>query len=187
MWANENPHWHVEANARSQAGERIMAWAGIIGNDMIGPFFFTNNVTGPSYLEMLHANVLPALIDKGYNIADVIFQHDGAPAHNEVTVRGFLDQNFPKWIGRNSGFMLWPARSPDLTPLDYFLWGTVKDLVYQTRAANMDELQEKIIHACNSITADMLENTRLNFRKRLHWLIHKQGGLIEPSIRTANL
>ena len=24
----------------------------------------------------------------------------------------------------------WPARSPDLTPLDYFLWGYVKEMVY---------------------------------------------------------
>ncbi|KAJ4449979.1 hypothetical protein ANN_01386 [Periplaneta americana] len=25
----------------------------------------------------------------------------------------------------------WPTRSPDLSPLDFFLWGTVKDSVYQ--------------------------------------------------------
>ncbi|KAJ8893412.1 hypothetical protein PR048_006003 [Dryococelus australis] len=36
-----------------------------------------------------------------------------------------------EWIGRG-GPISWPARSPDLTPLDYFLWGHIKDVIYET-------------------------------------------------------
>ncbi|KAJ8868715.1 hypothetical protein PR048_030254 [Dryococelus australis] len=34
----------------------------------------------------------------------------------------------------------WPARSPDLTPLEYFLWGHMKGLIYQTSVESEEEL-----------------------------------------------
>ncbi|EZA51396.1 hypothetical protein X777_09665, partial [Ooceraea biroi] len=45
--------------------------------------------------------------------------------------RNILDESFPdRWIGRG-GRISWPARSPDLTPLDLFLWGHLKNEVYR--------------------------------------------------------
>ena len=50
-------------------------------------------------------------------------QHDGAPAHFALDVREYLDNVFPnRWIGRG-GPVQWPPRSPDLTPMDFFIWG----------------------------------------------------------------
>ena len=47
-----------------------------------------------------------------------------------LTVRAYLNDNLPRWIGRASGednvMLKWPQRSPDLTPCDFFLWGYVK-------------------------------------------------------------
>lgn len=64
---------------------------------------------------------------------DVVYQHDGAPAHYDRRVRGYLDATYPDgWIGRG-GPIPWPAQAPDLTPLDFFLWGYVwgiKSFVY---------------------------------------------------------
>ena len=51
----------------------------------------------------------------------VIFQQDGAPPHWGLQVRQFLSETFlDRWIGRD-GPILWPPRSPDITPLDFFL------------------------------------------------------------------
>ncbi|GFT73000.1 hypothetical protein TNCV_1976971 [Trichonephila clavipes] len=36
----------------------------------------------------------------------------------------------------------WPPRSCDLTPLDYFLWGYVKSLVYADKPQTRDHLEE---------------------------------------------
>jgi hypothetical protein len=48
------------------------------------------------------------------------FLHDGAPAHFSRNVREILDNQYPQpWIGR-AGPHHWPARSPDLNPLDFF-------------------------------------------------------------------
>ena len=51
------------------------------------------------------------------------FQHDGAPAHFSLDVREYLNNVFPNpWSGRG-GPVQWPPRSPDLTPMDFFIWG----------------------------------------------------------------
>ncbi|UYV83113.1 PLEKHD1 [Cordylochernes scorpioides] len=67
-----------------------------------------------------------------------------------------LDQNLSgKWIGRR-GPIEFPARSPDLTPLDFFLWGTVKDGVYKRKPRNLDILWNEIQAVCREISLDVL-------------------------------
>jgi hypothetical protein len=47
--------------------------------------------------------------------------HDGAPAHFNLIARRYLNQKLPGWwIGRG-GPIAWPPRSPDLTPLEFYL------------------------------------------------------------------
>jgi hypothetical protein len=59
----------------------------------------------------------------------IMFQQDGAPPNFTVDVRKYLNHQFPdRWIGRD-GPIRWAPRSPDLTPLDFFLWGHVKNVV----------------------------------------------------------
>ncbi|KAJ4437504.1 hypothetical protein ANN_17649 [Periplaneta americana] len=38
----------------------------------------------------------------------------------------------------------WSARSPDLSPLDFFLWGTVRDSVYQNILTTPDDMEQHI-------------------------------------------
>ena len=70
------------------------------------------------------------------------------------------------WIGRG-GPTAWPARSPDITPRDFFLWGYVKDRVYKTPVNDMDHLKEKIREAVRSVTPVMLRNTYRELHARL--------------------
>ena len=43
---------------------------------------------------------------------------------------------------------MWAARSPDLTPMDFFLWGFVKDKAYSTKVRNLAVLKQWIREAC---------------------------------------
>jgi len=71
----------------------------------------------------------------------------------------FLDATFQnRWIGRD-GPTPWPPRSPDITPLDFFLWGYVKDKVFSTPVPDVINLKARITDAFATITEDMLENT----------------------------
>ena len=86
------------------------------------------------------------------------FQLDGAPAHWGLIVRETLHAEFPdRWIGRD-GPIMWPARSPDITPLDFFLWGYLKTKVFRTPVGSVEELKVGIQDAVDSVRAEMLVN-----------------------------
>ena len=88
----------------------------------------------------------------------IIFQQDGAPPHWGSHAHRFSDATFPnRWTGRD-GPTPWPPRSPDITPLDFFLWRYVKDKVFSTPVPNITNLKARITDF-DTITEDMLENT----------------------------
>ena len=58
-------------------------------------------------------------------------------------------------------------RSPDVTPLDFFLWGYVKTKVFTEEIADIEELKTRITHAVAFVTPQMLLNTWKEFEKRL--------------------
>lgn len=58
------------------------------------------------------------------------FLQECAPADNAKIVMEYLYRRFPdRWIGTNSTTPC-PALCPDLTTLDLFLWGNIKNKVY---------------------------------------------------------
>ena len=64
---------------------------------------------------MLENYALPQLLHQ------TILQQDGAPPRFNPIVREHLDREIPgRWIGRG-GSTVWPAMSPDLTPLDFLM------------------------------------------------------------------
>jgi len=70
-----------------------------------------------------------------------------------------LVATFPnRRIGRD-GPTLWPPRSSDITLLEFFLWGYVKDKVFLTPVPDITNLKARITDAFATITEDMLENT----------------------------
>ncbi|GBN91521.1 hypothetical protein AVEN_239947-1 [Araneus ventricosus] len=106
---------------------------------------------------------------------DVIFQQDGAPPHWGMIARDFLDENFPdRWCGRG-GPIPWPPRSPDITQLDFFLWGFVKNIVYKTPVPSLDELKRRIVTAIQNVTPQTLENTWREIEFRLDVLRATKG------------
>ncbi|GBO03339.1 hypothetical protein AVEN_39749-1 [Araneus ventricosus] len=76
-----------------------------------------------------------------------------------MIVRDFLDENFPDRLCGRGGLIPWPSRSPDITPLDFFLWGFVKNIVYKIPVPSLDELKRRIVTAVQNVFPQMLENT----------------------------
>jgi hypothetical protein len=105
---------------------------------------------------MLELWVMPQLLEDKPN---VVFQHDGAPPyiHNEVTT--FLNMQLSEgWIGRG-GSTSRPPQSPDLTPLDFFLWGFVKDDVHvPPKPITLNNLKDRIRTAIAKIDQPLLQN-----------------------------
>ncbi|GFV71263.1 DUF4817 domain-containing protein [Trichonephila clavipes] len=69
----------------------------------------------------------------------------------------------------------WPPRSCDLTPLDYFLWGYVKSLVYADKPQTLDHLEDNIRHVIADIRPQMLEKVIGNWTSRLDYIRASRG------------
>lgn len=105
----------------------------------------------------------------------MFFQHDGCPAHYSRDVQNFLNETYPdRWIGRGSLFH-WPARSPDLTCLHFYLWGRLKDLVFANRPTTMDDMIIRIRNAIRSISVAEIETSVLSTCRRLESCIENDG------------
>ncbi|KAJ4442849.1 hypothetical protein ANN_04442 [Periplaneta americana] len=125
VWAYENPRATVPSH--HQVRFSLNMWAGIIGDRLVGPHVLVNRLTGQAYTNFLE-NTIPHVLEDNplINRQHIHFLHDGAPAHFSRTARRYLDRRFPdRWIGRG-GPIAWPPRSPDLNPLDFYLWGHLK-------------------------------------------------------------
>ncbi|CAH0559093.1 unnamed protein product [Brassicogethes aeneus] len=105
------------------------------------------------------------------------FHHDGCPAHYSATAREVLNRDINgRWIGRG-GPVNWPARSPDLTSPDFFLWGYLKDKVFQQAPTTREYMIQRIRNACAEIFTGMLLSCvqSLNFEKRINKCLEVQG------------
>ena len=114
---------------------------------------------------------------------EMVFQQDGAPAHYANDVRNLLNEKLPgAWIGR-CGAIEWPPRSPDLSPLDFFFWGVMKDRVYGEKIRDLDHLQSVIRREARKISRDveLLRKVCFSVTSRVQECVDASGGHFEQS------
>ena len=176
IWASQQPHFQLEYMRDTP---KTTVWLAIHKNTVIGPYFFDTNVNGEAYLKMLREFLIPRLELLG--IKDTVyFQQDGAPCHYTRAVRDYLDAELPgRWIGRG-GPLEWAPRSPDLTPLDFSIWGYLKQAVYAVPVSSLAALKLKIEEEVQKVSAEMLERIFKNVRARMEACSIAGGEHIEP-------
>ncbi|GBN77201.1 hypothetical protein AVEN_220545-1 [Araneus ventricosus] len=69
----------------------------------------------------------------------------------------------------------WPPRLPDLNPLDFFLWGYIKQRVYATPPPTLQEHRNRIMDACASVSPAMLHNVQREVQSRVQMCIVAEG------------
>jgi hypothetical protein len=107
------------------------------------------------------------------------FQQDGAPSHYGIFVRRWLDQQFPgSWVGRRCPIE-WPPRSPDLSPLDFYLWEHLKAEVYQEKIRHMNHPKERIRNALMRISPDVLTRVHHECEKLIHMCFQSNDNHVE--------
>ncbi|GFT34868.1 DUF4817 domain-containing protein [Trichonephila clavipes] len=154
-----------------------------------GPFFFetqcpengwiTETVNAQRFLTLLWETVVPCLIQRG-QISNVTCMQAGATSHTANPVKTFLIHTFggDKIISRRCRYP-WPPRSPDLTPVDFWLWGYLKSHVYLSGPSSLSELKDAIRREVSSIHPDMLHSDVDGFVTRLECLLPCGCGHVE--------
>ena len=160
-------------------------WCAVLYDQLIGPLILEGRLTGEAYLSFLQEELTRLLKDVPLNKrSHMYFQHDGAPPHSSREIRNFLNSHFPgRWI-RRGGPHNWPARSPDLGPLDYCAWGWMKELVYSVKAVTRDELLGRILDAADHIRNSQwkLYQVTLAVHNRAAACVAAGGGIFENQL-----
>ncbi|GFU88785.1 transposable element Tc3 transposase [Trichonephila clavipes] len=145
-----NPQGYVETPLHS---EKLTVWCALWAGGIIGPYFFKN--------------------DEGHN--ELWFQQDGAICHTARATIDLLKDTFGDRLISRFGPVSWPPRSCDLTPLDYFLWGYVKSLVYADKPQTLDHLEDNIRRIIADIRPQLLEKVIENWTSRLDYIRASHG------------
>ena len=99
--------------------------------------------------------------------------------HYHRKVQEFLDTTFSgRWLGC-CGPLVWAPRSPDLTPLDFFAWGHLKNAVYERKLVTIDDLINFINEEAHKITTNMCQKVIQCFHRRLHTCVKNGGSLVK--------
>ena len=88
-------------------------------------------------------------------IGNIWFQQDGATCHTAEATLNVLRSVFEDRIISRRANVVWPTRSCDLTPLDYYLRGAVKDKCYADKPETIDALKDNICEVIGEIQSIM--------------------------------
>ena len=104
------------------------------------------------------------------------FQHDGATSHTSLASMAEIQSFFGDRVISKG---LWPPRSPDLTPPDYFLWGYPKRESLPKQTANHRRLEKQTTEKIQAVTADVLARIFQNMACRVQPCLDANGGHLQ--------
>ena len=149
---------------------------------IIGPFFFEdNNGKCQSVNVAILRRSKACLRQRRQNITSQLLMQDGAPPHTAKNSLDWISANFQQRVVSLKTNFEWAPYSPDLNPLDFFLWGHLKDVVYRETPATIEDLKDCISNHIRQIDADKDLCARVirNFQKRIHLCLERGGRHIE--------
>jgi hypothetical protein len=97
---------------------------------------------------------------------------DGATANTTTYSINALNEVFE---GRLISRGLWPARSPDSNPCDFYLRGNLKGKVYSNNPHTLVERKQSINETISSIEVSELKLVSNNILKRLEACLRAEG------------
>ena len=147
-------------------GGSVMMWAAISYARNTQLVHIPGNLNAVRYRdEILRPHLLPAM-----NVRREVFQHDNARPHTARITTDFLDQ-------QNVNVMRWPARSPDLNPIEH-LWDELDRRVRQREPApqNLRQLEQALQQEWQTIPQARVRTLIASMPRRVTAVLQANGG-----------
>lgn len=203
--------WYVKGQQDHQAQletrrtfpKSVHLWVGLnFVAGILGPFFIDDipthglspqergksekSLTGAKYRRMIEWQVLEALYQKVPRETvktHFWWQQDGAGPHCSNEPLNFLKSIFGNRIFSRKTVNKWPARSPDLNPLDYSFWALLRREIYRLEISQFSEIKPAVREACSKISLQTVQNIIADFPLRLRACFESGGRHFEPWLR----
>ena len=91
---------------------------------------------------------------------DFIFQQDGTPAYTAQSMQACLREGGVDFWQKN----IWLPSSPDLSPLDFSIWGHIKSMTCSKCHSSLTALKRSENHAWHNMNKDFVIKVCSKFR-----------------------
>ena len=181
VWSVENPYEYDDCIR--QGAEKVMCWAAVVDGRVLSLVWFDagTSVNSDTYLSLLRENLWPEVKSLSSR-RKYFFQQDGAPCHCANKCLEFLQAKFQgRVISRRTPFS-WPAHSPDLSPLDYWFWGSIEKNLGQHQPESLSQLKMVVENLASGIDEAQVRRSAENIRKRISLCAANNGGHFEAQL-----
>lgn len=166
-WVREGKNHN--RNKRQQGGQSMQIWGMVLPDGRLIVKELEQRSVSNDYISLLRDFVKPFL-DEQFE-TDYVFQQDNASFHvSKLTLDWMRAEGFP--------FMEWPARSPDLSPIEN-VWSLLASLVYDgPQFNNLKELRIKIKSSVEILSTSQrykVMSIRDSIQSRLLKVIESKG------------
>jgi hypothetical protein len=128
-------------------------------------------LTGERYLnEVLIPMLLPDCL-RIFGDEEWCLIQDSAPCHRANIVQCWIEAEIPHFIRHNE----WPPNSPDLNPMDFFVWGKLHQQVSSKSYTSVDSLKREITKCWNEQPQEEVCAAVDSFPHRLRLCVRANG------------
>lgn len=204
IWFSDESHFHLngavnnhnniywgtsppdETTERNLKGAKVTCFVAFNAkHGLVGPFWFeednkTVTINAVRYRSVIRRfnTALTRLLSPNQR-RQAWFMQDGAPPHTAHDTIAFLKELFQTRLIALGTNHAWAPHSPDLNPLDFWLWGAAKDVVYKEKPATLRELKVNVTNYIRQVTPEVWGKVGNNFSVRLQACQKREGAHIE--------
>lgn len=147
-----------------------MVWGAFSSYGKLDLAFVSCRMNSGDYQKVLGDTLLP--FKRRFRRVSFTFQQDNASIH--------VSRDTLNWFASNNVSLLeWPARSPDLNPMEN-LWGIMVRRIYENNRQfqSIEDLKAAILNAWNQIEINTISNLIASMENRIFHVIHGNGNQI---------
>ena len=147
-----------------------MVWGCMTVHGVGNLFRIDGGLDSNLYRRILDEDLVSSVEDFGFNVEDVVFQHDNDPKHTSRIVKQWISE-------RQIAVLDWPAQSPDLNPIEH-LWGHLKRRMcdYNDSPTSIHSLWERLELEWHSIPASVCRELIESMPRRVSAVLGAKGG-----------
>ncbi|KAI5088077.1 bloodthirsty [Silurus meridionalis] len=163
---------------RQQGGGGVLVWAGIIKDELVGPFRVEDGVklNSQSYCQFLEDTFFKQWYRKKSASfkKNMIFMQDNAPSHTSKYSTAWLARKGIK----EENLMIWPPCSPDLNPIEN-LWSIIKCAIYKEgkQYTSLNSVWEAVVAAARNVDGEQIKTLTESMDGRLLSVLAKKAQL----------
>ena len=179
-WAFVNPH--ITTDTKVQGSAKVQAFVCVVDGRTLAVIWHIADGQNLSVNTDRYCQVIDEVADVLPLRHSYWWQQDGATCHTSKKSMEKLRGIFGDRLISNKADIKWPARSPDLNPLDYAFWGMAMQKVYNDNPQTLDELMECVENFFHTLPEDVIRNSVSNILKRARLCVKNKGDHFESEL-----